>query len=536
MIQAYSKMQQSQQSILLFRQMLIADIPLDDYTFTFVITSCSHQNTSAYGEVVNGLSIKCAFESTLFVGNALINMYSVFAQLEDAYKVFIQMSDRDIFTWTSLLCGFTKYGNMGKACNLFALMPLRNIVSWTVMISGFIGSGSYIEALDCFQELLSEDKLKPNEAIIVCALSACAHLGALDQGNWINVYIGKNRIAKSSNISTALIDMYSKCGKIDCGKEVFDAISAKNVQNFTSMIFGFSIHGLGRDALSVFSQMLADKVMPNDVTILAVLNGCSHSGLVEEGSEIFNDMENLWGIMPKIEHYGSYIDLLGRSGFLKHAIEVAKSMPMKPDIVIWRALLNACKIHGDVDHGEYIIGRIWELNSVNQNGGQVLLSNLYASLGKWDRVDEVRKLMVERRVKSTPGCSFIEVNGVIHEFLVDDQIHPQIKEIKESLNEILRRAKLGGYVPKTTEISFNLTEEEKVEAVALHSEKLAVAFGFMSTGSGTSIRIVKNLRTCEDCHMAMKAISLVFAREIIVRDRSRFHTFQEGKCSCNDFW
>lgn len=540
MIRAYSKLYDCQEPISLFRQMLALDRTLlvfpDDYTFTFVITSCSHRTYLVCGEIVHGLVMKNGFESNLYVGNAVINMYCIYKKMEDAQKVFDQMSDRDVFSWTSLLCGYAKHGEMGRACEIFDQMPVRNNVSWTGVISGFVGVGRYVEALCYFRDMLCDDKVQANEAILVCVLSACAHLGALDQGHWIHMYIGKSRIFESSNISTALIDMYSKCGKIESATRVFSGISRRDVHNFTSMISGLSIHGLGKDALRVFNQMLAENVRPNEVTCLGVLNACSHSGLVEEGSSIFNDMESLWGVVPKIEHYGCYIDLLGRAGHLDKAFQIVRTMPMEPDIVIWRSLLNGCRIHRDANLAQCIVSHVGKMNYRLCNGGEVLLSNLYASLGSWEGVAEVRKLMGERRNGSDPGRSWIEVDGVVHEFQVADWLHPQIEEIREKLKEIMNRVSLGGYVANTMHVSFDLNEEEKEQAVAWHSEKLAVAFALMSTLPGTSIRIVKNLRTCEDCHMALKAISKVYGREIIVRDRSRFHTFEGGDCSCKDYW
>ncbi|KNA23060.1 hypothetical protein SOVF_028310 [Spinacia oleracea] len=506
----------------------------DDYTFTFVITSCSHLDSSLYGEIVHGMVMKSGFGPVLFVGNSLIKFYSVFVNLGDAQKVFDEMSKRDVFSWTSLLGGYAKHGDVDKACDIFHAMPVRSDVSWVVMISGLVSNGRYIEALDYFRAMLSDsNNMNPNEASLVCALSACANLGAFDQGNWIHDYMERNNIVETSNISTALIDMYAKCGRIDRAIRVFNTISKRDVHNFTSMISGLSIHGHGKDAMRVFYQMLDEGVKPNDITMLGVLNGCSHSGLVEEGTSIFNDMVKNSAIVPTIEHYGCYVDCLARSGHLERAFDVVKTMPVKPDAAIWRALLSGCRTHRNLCLGEQILNHVRQLGS----SGHVLLSSLYAYMGKWDSVVSMRKQMGGgKRNTSELGCSWIEVDGVTHEFRVDDQLHPRILEIREKLDEILDKAKLVGYIINTTQVTFDLSEEDKERAVSLHSEKLAIAFGFLSTKPGTIIRVVKNLRTCEDCHLALKAISLVFYREIIVRDRSRFHAFKHGKCSCNDYW
>ncbi|CAO2818251.1 unnamed protein product [Amaranthus hypochondriacus] len=506
----------------------------DDYTFTFVITSCSHHDSSVYGEIVHGLIVKFGFGSDLFVGNSLIKFYSVFMKVDDARKVFDEMSERDVFSWTSLLGGYAKYGDINKACDIFHAMPIRNDVSWAVMISGFVSNERFIEALDCFHSMLNDgSNLKPNEAILVCALSACANLGAFDQGNRIHAYMESNNIPKTKNVCTALIDMYAKCGRIDSAIQVFEKIPNRDVHNFTSMISSLSIHGLGKDALRVFSEMLGEGVKPNEITMLGVLNGCSHSGLVEEGTSLFNQMKTSWGIEPKIGHYGCYVDLLARSGQLSRAFDAVKNMPVEPDAAIWRALLSGCRTHRNIALGEKILNHVQEQVD---SSGHIMLSSLYAYMGKWESVVAMRKQMGGKRNKSELGCSWIEVDGVTHEFRVDDQLHPRIIEIREKLDEILDKAKLGGYTPNTTQVTFDLSEEDKEQAVSLHSEKLAIAFAFVSTKPGSLIRIVKNLRTCEDCHSALKAISRVSNREIIVRDRSRFHAFRHGNCSCNDYW
>ncbi|KAI3785759.1 hypothetical protein L1987_44884 [Smallanthus sonchifolius] len=336
---------------------------------------------------------------------------------------------------------------MAKASEIFAMMPIRNMVSWAVIISGFLDCSRYIDALTYFHDMLREshDSLKPNEAVLVCALSACANLEGLDQGKLIHAYINKNGFTTRSNISTALIDMYAKCGIINDAYRVFHNISQPDVCNYTSMISGFSDHGLGGNALQVFHQMIAQNVAPNELTLLGVLKGCSHSGLVEEGSFIFYNMDRFWNIGPKVEHYGCFVDLLGRAGYLKLALVIAIKMPLDADIVIWRALLSACRIYKDVSLADKIVAYVEQgyCSQLNENG--VLISNLYASLSKWERVDDIRKVMSQREnesrsrsrsgLESSIGCSWIEVNGAIHEFRVDDQLHPQI----EKLNDVLKR-------------------------------------------------------------------------------------------------
>ncbi|KAJ4952962.1 hypothetical protein NE237_029794 [Protea cynaroides] len=454
MIQAYSKVPNSQESFHIFHQMLAIGRPMleipDKYTFTFVITACSHNPTMvAYGKNVHGLVIKYGCEFNIYVGNSLVNMYTIFRKMQHAHRVFDEMPKRDVVTWTSLVRGYANSGNLATAHKLFDKMPERNDVSWAVIIAGYVRSGRYNDALQHFNEMLSDDKVKPNEAVLVCVLSACAHLGALDQGKWVHVYIDKNGVPQSSNISTALIDMYAKCGRIDSAYLIFNGMSKRDVLTWTSLISGLSIHGLGQ---------------------------------------------------------------------LERAFEVIKRMPMEPDAVIWRALLSACRIHGNVGFGEQIIDYIAQLDPSSQGEGYVLLSNLYASLGQWDKVTGLRNAMNMGGYEFCPGCSWIEVNGVIHEFLAGDKLHPQIEEIHDKLNEVLKTITIvGGYVPDTKQVLFDLTEEEKEHALSWHSEKLAVAFGLLNTEAQTPIRIVKNLRIYRVSTLSEEETARVqiFGRKII---------------------
>lgn len=458
--------------------------------------------------------------------------------MEDAHKLFDEMPTRDVVSWTSLVKGYTGVQKLDVAQRLFDRMPEWNVVSWAVMVAGYINGEMYVDALRLFNFMLRESKeAVPNEAVLVCVLTACAQIGALDQGEWVHAYIDRTKLPKSSNVATALINMYSKCGRIESAKQVFRDASAKDVMTWTSMISGLALHGLGNEALQLFRRMVDERIRPDSIVLLGVLNACSHSGLVDEGRAIFYGMVRLWRIVPAVEHYGCLIDLLGRAGQLEKALAIIIKMPVEPDIVIWRALLSACRTHGNVELSECIIDHIGRLDIGSQGGGHVLLSNLYASVGRWDEVVRMRNRMGVECRGSSPGCSWIEVDGTVHEFLAADRLHPQINAIRDKLVEVLREVSTkGGYVANTKNVLFDLSDEDQEQAIYWHSEKLAVAFGLMSLEAGCTIRIVKNLRICEDCHSAMKAISRVFSREIIVRDRCRFHTFREGNCSCNDYW
>ncbi|KMZ58470.1 Pentatricopeptide repeat-containing protein [Zostera marina] len=531
----------SKHSILLFCRMLLFSRP-DNYTFTFSIAASSNLKSISTGESLHCLATKfgCGSDRDLFVGNSLISFYSVFSRMPEARKMFEEMPVRDVVSWTSTIDGYARSGDLFSANTLFEEMPVRrNDVSWAVVISGNIGAGMYEDGLKLFHRMLRTDTAtRPNEAIIVSVLSSCSHMGALEQGKWIHAYVEKNSMNGpwSSNVSTALIDMYSKCGEIECAKQVFEnATKPRDVWTWTSMISGFAMHGDGEAALGHFRYMVdVEGVKPDSVTFVAVLNGCSHSGLVRSGRWIFHNMSSIWRVAPEMEHYGCLIDLLGRAGELNRALETIMSdMPLSPDIVIWRSLLSSCRIHGDVPLAERVVREMSKFDE-----GRILLSNLYASVDYWEGVRSVRNS--RSGTKKDPGCSWIEVKGQVHKFVASETLHPRIADVRTKLGEILRRAgDEGGYIANTKNVLFDLCEEEKEQAVGLHSEKLALAFGLMCSEEedfGGVVRIMKNLRICEDCHSLMKSASLVFDRTIVVRDRSRFHSFVHGQCSCKDRW
>ncbi|CAN6477649.1 unnamed protein product [Victoria cruziana] len=537
MLQAYSKSAVPERALVLFREMLAVgggDGP-DKYSFTFLIAACSRLD-QFYN--FHPMVVKNGLDHDTFVNNSLVNMYISFGAMEDAKKLIDEMTGPgDVVLWTTMIGGYMKFGMVEPALKLFNEMPNSNDVTWGVVIAGCVRNGRYKDALSIFHDLLQCTNVRPNEACLVCVLSACAYLGALDQGKWIHVYIDKRRVTCSSNLATAIIDMYMKCGSIAHARSVFSSVSSrKDLLSWTSMIAGLALHGLGREAVDLFLQMLDIGMKPDHITLIGVLNACSHSGLVDQGRQFFHDMHHLWGIVPTIEHYGCIIDLLGRAGFVDEAIEIAKCMPIKPDIIIWRALLSACRIHGNVALAEEIMHHVEKCNPFDHGGCKVLMSSMYASSNYWDGVARVRHTMYKQRIQLVPGWSSIEVGGVIHEFVAGDKVHPQAADIYLKLDEIFNRIQIVGYSPNTSRVSFELNEEDKEQAMYWHSEKLAVAFGLLIIKDGLPIRVVKNLRICEDCHSAMKAISRVFGREIIVRDRARFHNFKQGNCSCKDYW
>ena len=317
---------------------------------------------------------------------------------------------------------------------------------------------------------------------------------------------------------------------------VFCETPQKSVVSWSAMISGLAANGFGEDAISAFEEMIRSDVAPDEQTFTSMLSACSHSGLVDEGFRFFDMMRCEYRLKPNVRHYGCIVDLMGRAGLLDEAYElVTKEMRVAPDATIWRTLLGACRIHGHVYLGERVIGHLIELKA-QQAGDYVLLLNTYAAVGDWNKVAEVRKLMQEKGIQTTPGCTTVEYNGEVHEFIADDDAHPRKMEIYDKLNEINRHLRIAGYVPNVSSELHDLDSEGKESALTYHSEKLAIAFALLVAPQHRPIRLAKNLRVCVDCHNFTKVFSGIYKRLVIVRDRTRFHHFEGGKCSCNDYW
>nr|XP_051228779.1 pentatricopeptide repeat-containing protein At5g48910-like [Lolium perenne] len=280
------------------------------------------------------------------------------------------------------------------------------------MISAHARAGEPREALALFREMLEQQRARPDDATFVAVLGACARLGALDAGRWVHAYMGRTgRNAVDGVVGNALLDMYAKCGAVEQAAEVFDAMARRD----TSMISGLAAHGRGEDALAFFADMRRAGLKPNKVTFLGVFSACCHASFVEDGLRHLRAMAEVHGVAPGIEHYGCVVDMLGRAGRLDEAEELVTAMPVRPDAPIWGSLLSACREHGHVERAERMLQRMANDDEADA-GGYVLMSNMYAREGRHGKAVRVRRQMMKSKVDKVPGCSLIEINGVVHEF------------------------------------------------------------------------------------------------------------------------
>ncbi|KAL6859405.1 hypothetical protein ACP4OV_017664 [Aristida adscensionis] len=434
---------------------------------------------------------------------------------------------RDALLATSLMRCYAACGDWDGARNLLEEMPVRDTVAWNVLITCYMRNRRTKDALKLFVEMKGrKNEAEPDDVTCILLLQACTSLGALDFGEQVWEYAKEHGYGDELKVRNSLIVMYSRCGCLEKAYQVFCETPRSSVVTWSAMISGFAANGLGKDAVSAFEEMIRSDVAPDEQTFTGVLSACSHSGLVDEGFQFLDMMRYDYGLMPNVRHYGCIVDLMGRAGLLEEAYElVTKEMKVALDATIWRTLLGACRIHGHVDLGKRVINHLIELKA-EQAGDYVLLLNTYAAVGDWMKVAEIRKLMKEKGIQTTPGCTTVELNGEVHEFIADDDAHPRKVEIYEKLNEINMHLRIAGYVPNVSSELHDMDSVGKASALSYHSEKLAIAFAVLVTPQHRPIRLAKNLRVCADCHNFTKLFSGVYNRLVIVRDRTRFHHFE----------
>lgn len=346
-----------------------------------------------------------------------------------ARALFDCMPQKDSVSYNSMIDAYAKMGELVSARQLFDEMQEKNVISWSIMIDGYAQHGNPKEALDLFRRMLCR-QVRPDLISVMGAISACAQLGALDQGRWIHIYMNRTRIVMDIAVQTALVDMYMKCGSIDEARRMFNSMKRKNTVSYNVMIAGLGMNGFGEEALECYTRMERENIPKDDLIFLSVLTACSHSGLVGEGIQIFEGMKRDSIPEPKLEHFGCFVDLLGRAGKLERALGVIESMPMEPDSAVWGTFLMASRTHQNVGYAEVAVERLLELKEDDPAGIYVLLSNIYADAGMWCDALRIRKTMRRKKMLKETGRSVIEVDGDIVEFVSGEISHVWSEELE----------------------------------------------------------------------------------------------------------
>jgi pentatricopeptide repeat protein len=532
--------------------------------------ACSQLLDLRRGKQIHGRITVGNLCGNVFIWNALIDIYAKCGDMDRARWLFDRMVNRNVVSWNSIISGYVKNGQPEKCIELFHEMKLwglkpdqvtisnalgayfqsgyvdeagkifneikeKDKICWTTMIVGYAQNGREEDALMMFGTMLLAD-VRPDSFTISSVVSSCAKLASLYNGQAVHGKTVHMGVDDGLLVSSALVDMYCKCGVTSDAWMVFKTMPTLNVVSWNAMIGGYAQNGQHQEALAIYEKMLQEKLKPDNVTFIGVLSACVHANLIEQGHEYFDSISKQHGMTPTLDHYACMINLLGRSGYMDKAADLIEGMPHEPNCLIWSTLLSVSAIKGDIKQAEMAARHLFELDPLNA-GPYIMLSNMYATCGRWKDVASMRSLMKNKSVKKFAAYSWIEIDNKVHKFVSEDRTHPETEKIYEELNRLIRELHKAGFAPNTNLVLHDVGEKEKYESICYHSEKLALAYGLIrKPQGGTPLRIIKNIRVCGDCHVFMKFVSKIIGRPIILRDSNRYHHFIGGKCSCKDNW
>ncbi|KAL0290861.1 UNVERIFIED_CONTAM: Pentatricopeptide repeat-containing protein [Sesamum angustifolium] len=417
MINGYVQIGGFDKALVIFRRMADNGPIPNRFTVTGVLSALALAGEVHDGMLVHAFAIKMGYDTGVAVLNALIDMYGKCRQLADALVVFENMMDKDMYSWNSIISVHEQCGDHDGTLGLLKVM----------VSSGF----------------------QPDLVTVTATLPACSSLAALMHGREVHGYMIINGLNNAGNTYTdnAIMDMYTKCGSMREARLVFDKMKIKDVASWNIMVMGYGMHGFGKESLNLFSRMCESGLKPDEVSFVGVLAACSHAGLVSQGRELLAEMQPLYGVTPAIEHYACVIDMLGRAGKLEEAFELVSNMSIKPNQVVWRALLAACRLHGNADLAEVAAQRVLELEP-EHCGNYVLMSNIYGAAGRYEQVAELRHTMRQQDVKKSPGCSWIELSDGMHAFLNGDRSHPEEHYLYDGLDSLTACLRERGWIDR----------------------------------------------------------------------------------------
>ncbi|XP_077242864.1 pentatricopeptide repeat (PPR) superfamily protein [Tasmannia lanceolata] len=397
-LSGYCQKGRYEEAVELFRKMQFVNVQIDRTTAAIILSSCAGMGLLECGKQVHAISTKAVLDVDVFVSSGLVDMYSKCGNITAARRVFERMQERDVVAWNSMITGF-------------ALHSLNR------------------EAFTFFKQM-HEESMHPTQFTYASVLSSCARLSSLSQGKQIHAQIAKNGYINDVFVGSSLIDMYAKCGSVEEARRFFDTMPTKNIVSWNEMIHGYASNGCGNEAVELFEDLVQTEDKPDSITFIAVLTACSHSGLVDSGIKFFNSMKKEHGIEPLADHYTCIIDSLGRAGRFSEAEVLIGEMPCKNDPIIWEVLLSACRVHSNVSLGKRAAEQLFHLDPQN-SAPYVLLSNIYAALGRWDDASDIRRLMSDGGVVKNPGYSWIEFKNGVQAFMVDDDLRMVENEVKK---------------------------------------------------------------------------------------------------------
>ncbi|CBI24193.3 unnamed protein product, partial [Vitis vinifera] len=536
MISAYAHHGLCRESLRCFHWMRHLHNETNSTTLSSLLSVCSSVDNLKWGRGIHGLVVKLGLDSNVCICNTLLTLYSEAGRSEDAELVFQAMTERDLISWNSMMACYVQDGKCLDGLKILAellQMGKPDRVTWNALIGGHAENEEPNEAVKAYK--LIREKGIPANYITMVSLAATANLAVLEEGQQLHGLVIKLGFESDLHVTNAAMDMYGKCGEMHDVLKMLPQPINRSRLSWNILISAFARHGCFQKARETFHEMLKLGPKPDHVTFVSLLSACNHGGLVDEGLAYYDSMTREFGVFPGIEHCVCIIDLLGRSGRLSHAEGFIKEMPVPPNDLAWRSLLAACRIHGNLELARKTAEHLLELDP-SDDSAYVLYSNVCATSGKWEDVENLRKEMGSNNIKKQPACSWVKLKDKVHSFGMGEKYHPQASRISAKLGELMKMTKEAGYVPDTSFALHDMDEEQKEYNLWNHSERLALAFGLINTPESSTLRIFKNLRVCGDCHSVYKFVSGIVGRKIVLRDPYRFHHFSGGKCSCGDYW
>ncbi|XP_050223564.1 pentatricopeptide repeat-containing protein At4g20770 [Mercurialis annua] len=388
-LSGYIQVGNHKEAIELFQEMQFRNVKPDRTTIAIILSSCAGMELLEAGKQVHAVSLKASFHNDIYVASGLIGMYSKCRKMDIAEFVFQKMPELDSVCWNSIIAGFT-LNSLDK------------------------------EALTCFKQM-RENGMSPTHFSYATILSCCAKLSSLFHGKLIHAQLEKEGFSNDVYVGTSLVDMYCKCGEVDEARQFFDLMPKKNSVTWNEMIHGYAQNGRGCEAIDLYKNMIELGEKPDEITFVAVLTACSHSGLVDTGVEIFESMHQAHGVDPILDHYTCMIDALARAGRFDEAEVLMDKMPCKDDPIVWEVLLSSCRLHGNVRLAKKVAEELIRLDPQNSSP-YVLLANIYTSLGRWDDVRAIREQMSDKQVVKEAGYSWIEHKKGMESYIMEDDL------------------------------------------------------------------------------------------------------------------
>lgn len=490
MIGGYVQHGLGREALELFRCMqLDPSTPANDITLVTMLKACGSVGALQEGKQIYSQVV--AVKTDPIIETALMDMYIKCGCLDDARRVFERLSVKNLITWNSILSGYAQEGHGKEVLKLYRRME--------------------------------EDGMMADSFTFVTLLEGCSCIGAIKDGKRVHTQIIERGLEVDAFVGCGILHMYAKCGSMEDARKAFDRLPTRDVATWNALIHGYAQHNESRLAFQCFEKMHDDGIAPDATTFVGLLVACSHVGLVNEGQEYFKAMTQKYGIQPGIEHYTCMVDLLGRSGRLGDAADLLQSMPYEHDGVGWRALLHACRRHGNTVVAAHCFEQLVQMDP-KHSASYTLMSTMYGDVGKSEDVAGIETLRRHAGAQKMPAITSIEVNNDVYEFRVGQARADTSAKLKRLTAEVCSG-------PVSDAASQKGREDD---GLCGHAEKLALAFGLLNTPAGTTLHVTKNLRMCSDCHSATKVMSGIESRKIVVRDAHRVHHFKDGVCSCGD--